>query len=95
MRKLKLEAEDLVVETFDPVSARDGEKGTVHAHATEAYEGCTIDVACTRVGSCPVELCWGQETDDPRQRLCVTPYVECSTHGWTCDYCGGTVSALC
>jgi hypothetical protein len=87
MRKLKLEAEDLVVETFDTVAARDGDNGTVHGFATEPVDGCTIDVACTRVGSCPVEACWGQETNDPRQRLCVTPWVECSTQGWTCDYC--------
>ena len=87
MRKLRLEMEELVVETFDTRSSDDAETGTVHAHATEGIDGCTIDVACTRVGSCPVELCWEQETNDPRQRLCVTPYVECSTEGWTCDYC--------
>ena len=87
MRKLKLEMDELVVETFDTRSSDAAETGTVHAHATEGIDGCTIYVACTQVGSCPVELCWPQETNDPRQRRCVTPYVECSTEGWTCDYC--------
>lgn len=72
MRKLKLEMEELVVETFDTRDAAGAEKGTVHAHDTE---------------SVPVELCWPQETNDPRLRQCVTPYVECSTDGWTCVYC--------
>jgi hypothetical protein len=70
MRKLKLEAEDLVVETFDVVVRRDGGRGTVHANATEAYDGCTIDVACTRVDSCPVENCWAPLSNDPRVRQC-------------------------
>jgi len=89
MRKLKLEAEALVVESFDPAVPRDGEKGTVHGHATEPFQGCTIDAACTRGNSCPVELCWEQRTNSPIYRECVTPYFECGTNGWTCLYCGG------
>lgn len=87
MRKLKLDVQDLVVESFDSVPEKDDEPGTVHGHATEGVDGCTIYVECTRVGSCPVELCWEQPTNSPRERRCVTPYVECSTEGWTCDYC--------
>ncbi|HEU0302083.1 MAG TPA: hypothetical protein VFR37_21690 [Longimicrobium sp.] len=76
MRKLKLAASELVVESFDPVVLRDGQRGTVRAHATEPY-WCTIDP----------ELCGEPYTNDPMQRQCVTPYVECSTEGWTCVYC--------
>jgi hypothetical protein len=95
MRKLKLAVEELVVESFDPREEEEGRNGTVHAHATDAGP-CTIYEACTRVDSCPAELCWPQQTNDPRQRLCVTPYVECGTQGWTCDYCGGNpLTAFC
>ena len=72
MRKLKLEAEELVVETFESTVDRDGDKGTVHANWTDEWD-------C-------------QRTNDPRLRECVTPYVECSTQGWTCDWCGGPIS---
>jgi hypothetical protein len=84
MRKLKLDAEDLLVDTFDTVAARDGEEGTVHANSVAS-----IDYACTRDESCYWELCQEQPTNDPRQKLCYTPYLECNTRGWTCDYCGG------
>lgn len=88
MRKLKLKAEELVVETFGTAVRRDGDKGTVHANATNDIDaGCTIYVACTRDESCYYELCQEQPTNDPRQRQCVTPYVECATDGWTCVYC--------
>jgi hypothetical protein len=87
MRKLKLEPEELVVETFDTLLLGDGEKGTVHGNATEAHDGCSVDVACSRVESCPAENCWEQPTNDWRQRQCVTPYVACGTDAWTCRYC--------
>jgi hypothetical protein len=76
MRKLKLAITELVVESFDAVVPKDGQRGTVRANATEPY-WCTIDP----------ELCQPQHTNDPQQRQCVTPYVECSTEGWTCVYC--------
>ena len=82
MRKLKLAAEDLTVETFDTVPARAGGGGTVHANSEAS-----IDFACTREESCYWELCQGEHTMDPMQRQCVTPYVECATDGWTCLYC--------
>lgn len=89
MRKLKLETEGLVVESFDPVVFSDGQKGTVHANATEFEPGCTFDEVCTRNVSCHAELCWEQPTNDPRYRQCYTPYVECSTEGYTCNWqCG-------
>jgi hypothetical protein len=77
MRKLKLEAEELVVESFDPVVFRDVQKGTVRGNASDVYSPCT---------EYPCE----QETNDPRLRLCHTPYLECATVGWTCDYRCGT-----
>lgn len=89
MRKLKLDADDLVVETFNPAVLQDVHKGTVRANASDFAGGCTIDYVCTRDESCYWELCQEQPTNDPRQKLCYTPYLECSTRGWTCDYCGG------
>ena len=71
MRKLKLEAEELVVETFDPVVLHRGSGGTVHANATNNIDdGCTIYVACTRDESCYWELCAPVPSEDPRVRQC-------------------------
>lgn len=79
MRKLKLDAEELVVETFDSLRAQDYEKGTVHANATGEWD-------------CP-------PTNDPRLRQCYTPYVECSTQGYTCAfscvYCQFPITSDC
>jgi hypothetical protein len=38
MRKLKLDAEDLIVESFDSVKPHDAEKGTVRANWTDLYD---------------------------------------------------------
>jgi hypothetical protein len=87
MRKLKLDTDELVVETFNPAVLQDAHKGTVHANASDFAAGCTIDYACTRDVSCYWELCQEQPTNSPIYRQCYTPYVECSTEGYTCDYC--------
>jgi hypothetical protein len=86
MRKLKLDPEKLEVDTFAPVAPKEGEKGTVRGHISDY---CPSAYGCTLVGhpTCSPDLCGGGETNDPRQRACVTPYVECGTDGWTCDYC--------
>ena len=85
MRKLKLDPEQLVVDTFAPVVPGERKKGTVRGHLSEY---CASVYGCTRDGerTCG-EVCGGGDTNDPRQRACVTPYVECGTDGWTCDYC--------
>lgn len=70
MRKLRLSAEELKVESFDPAVARDVHKGTVHANDTDGYG----------------EACWEQPTNDQRLRQCYTPYFECDTVRWTCDF---------
>lgn len=89
MRKLNLDTEELVVETFAPAVAGDVHKGTVHANATDAMGGCTFDVPCTREATCLYELCYEPPTNSPIYRQCYTPYVECSTEGYTCDFrCG-------
>lgn len=89
MRKLKLEADELVVETFNPAMFEVAQKGTVHAHVTDFNVGCSIDGPCTRGNSCYAEECREQRTNSPIYRECYTPYVECGTEGWTCNYCGG------
>jgi hypothetical protein len=38
MRKLKLDVEDLAVESFDSVDLHDDDEGTVHANETDAYD---------------------------------------------------------
>lgn len=100
MRKLKLAAEELVVETFAPAVTSDEPKGTVRANATNDIDaGCTIYVACTRDDSCYVEQCWEQPTNSPIYRQCYTPYVECSTEGYTCAfscvYCQFPITSDC
>lgn len=90
MRKLSLDFEGLVVETFDVAGDREGAHGTVHGHVSLPNGCATIDIACTRDDSCYWETCAPQPTNDPRLRQCVTPYVECDTVGWTCNFaCGG------
>lgn len=81
MRKLKLATEELVVESFDPAVFRDVHRGTVRGNASDVYNPCT-DYRCE------------QETYNPQFRLCHTPYLECATVGWTCDYRCGTSGPL-
>jgi hypothetical protein len=77
MGKLRLDLQNLVVESFESGKETSGERsGTVRANSTQEV-------------SCFWELCQGQETADPRLRACHTPYFECATDGWTCIYCGG------
>ena len=86
MRKIKLQVDELSVDTFETLKERGGQRGTVYGRFTET---CPSNHYCTNVGSptCTPELCQGEETASPRERRCVTPYVECATDGWTCDYC--------
>ena len=60
--------------------ARGAAPGTVQANEN------SIDYACTRDESCYWEVCQEPPTNDPRLRQCYTPYVECSTEGYTCGY---------
>lgn len=55
MRKLKLDVQNLRVESFAPVAAREAQGGTVHGHHhTRGHDtcyfscalGCTVDVSC-------------------------------------------------
>ncbi|HEU0053342.1 MAG TPA: hypothetical protein VFQ39_09205 [Longimicrobium sp.] len=75
MRKLKLDPERLEVESFESAGDEETVKGTVEARSSEVAE-------------CYTQYCV-PPTGDPRQRLCYTPYYDCATNGWTCDYCGG------
>ena len=67
MRKLKLDVDDLTVDSFDAVGGPK-ESGTVRGQDSESWDYC--------------------ETNDPRLRMCYTPYLECDTVRWTCNtYC--------
>jgi hypothetical protein len=52
MRKLKLDAEKLVVESFDSVDVHDDEKGTVHGNETAGFPGCTQPTNDPRLREC-------------------------------------------
>lgn len=60
MAKLKLDMEDLRVESF-AVAAEEGEAGTVHAHAKSApfitCAGDTCDAPTCRITECDVSQC--------------------------------------
>ena len=74
-RKLKLDPDRLVVDTFEPVPGEDGNRGTVKAHESVGLDYCDT-----------YEGCYPQ-TGDPRLRICYTPYYVCDTRGWTCLLC--------
>ncbi|MBB4637188.1 pinensin family lanthipeptide [Longimicrobium terrae] len=61
MRKLKLEIDDLAVESFTP-SVGEGEAGTVRANITAYYELChadqTAEATCTCEPTCNAQTCY-------------------------------------
>ena len=42
MRKLRLDLEELVVESFDTADGEETKAGTVHGHGWTAWQGCDI-----------------------------------------------------
>ena len=70
MNKLKLQLDDLTVESFDTTAARD-EKGTVFG------EQCTCDTACTCPG-CPT-------CDITCPNTCYETCDDASCYGATCE----------
>lgn len=57
MKKLRLDAEALVVESFEPAAGAEGVRGTVRAHDTRNMQECTgYGFTCT-TSAAPGELC--------------------------------------
>ena len=79
MRKLRLATTEIAVETFATGLSRDGENGTVQGNQMTA--NCTSGASCYEA-QCGTE----QPTSSPIYRQCYTPYVECSTQGYTCGF---------
>jgi hypothetical protein len=59
MRKIRLEIDDLTVESFDTAGSKGQKAGTVHGNAYSQWEGCIISdgiSACaTCDGGCPAD----------------------------------------
>jgi hypothetical protein len=86
MRKLRLNIEQLQVESFSPQASKDRDAGTVRGHAdatygcTEGWDGCahpsvgyTCDVQCSethRIISCALVSCVGNYCPPETQWEC-------------------------
>ncbi|MBB4637187.1 pinensin family lanthipeptide [Longimicrobium terrae] len=93
MRKLKLEIDDLAVESFTP-AVGEGEAGTVRANITAYYELChadqTAEATCTCEPTCNAQTCYNCSaacgtancgTNDPR--ICERQSFPMTN----CEYC--------
>lgn len=60
MKQKKLNLQDLTVDSFETRRPVNGQRGTVHAHATEAYT--CDDYSCWWTNG-PNINCWCNETD--------------------------------
>ena len=74
MRKLKLEIDDLAVESFDAGDGRAEERGTVQAHASYLIPECPNQETVLPPGACSTRCDGTTVTNDT--------YVDCT---WSCD----------
>jgi hypothetical protein len=87
MRKLTLNPDELCVESFEPVAAPEGARGTVRALGGSAGTGCDPETAAVSCQTCDTAM--GPTCD---YLSCAGPYVTCrvpctETYGDAC--CGG------
>ncbi|MGD8778127.1 MAG: hypothetical protein PVH88_04120 [Ignavibacteria bacterium] len=90
MKKLKLNLEDLRVESFELNSGKEVKKGTIHGNEEATVGGDTCDESCV-FGTCYVSCdvtcdqftCHNTECG---QNTCDTCYETCAGYGKTCIY---------
>ena len=78
MRKLRLELDDLQVESFETAEAR-AARGTVEANEEYTYVGCLTAPQCRTPGhaSCDVTRCDEEGCSDPQQTPQCPPSAIC------------------
>lgn len=99
MKKLKLDLDNLRVDSFDTTPAEgNGGRGTVFGHAESFQYGCTDGASCDSCagscGTCEASCCGTCNTCYTNCGTCPCDYScngSCYSCGGSCDYsCGGT-----
>lgn len=79
MRKIRLDVEELVVESFDTAGDKEKKAGTVHGHEWSQWEGCVISDGsncATCDGGCPRDTmtCFASCRMTNGYNACIDPY---------------------